>query len=90
VPNKATKAFRDTVQRLLEDNSENVSKWLQSVADGDPENGVKPDPGKALDLVSKLAEYAAPKLSRSELVGDEKNPLAHKVVFEVIDPKDAK
>lgn len=66
-PNKVTKSFRETIQRLLEDNSENVSKWLESVA--------QDDPSKALDLVSKLAEYAAPKLARTELVGDDKAPL---------------
>ena len=32
VPNKATTAFRETIQRLLESNSENVSLWLKQVA----------------------------------------------------------
>lgn len=85
VPNKATKAFRETIQALLDDNAQNVSAWLQSVAEGDPENGVKPDPGKALDLMSKLAEYAAPKLSRTEVVGDSDSPLAHKVEIAIVD-----
>jgi hypothetical protein len=67
VPNKVTTAFRETIQKLLEDNSENVGKWLKSVA--------KDDPSKALDLVSKLAEYAAPKLARTELVGDADAPI---------------
>lgn len=61
IPNKATRAFRDTVNRLLEDNSENVSQWLSEVA--------SEDPAKALDLIAKLAEYAAPKLSRQEVSG---------------------
>lgn len=66
--NKATREFRETVTRLLEDNSENVGKWLLAVADGggDPD---KADPGKALDLLAKLAEFAAPKLNRTEHVG---------------------
>lgn len=75
VPNKATKAFRETVQALLEQNSENVSKWLSAVAAGDPDRDVKPDPGKALDLLAKLAEFAAPKLSRTEVAGDPDKPL---------------
>ena len=50
---------------LLEQNSENVGRWLTLVAEGDGTDG-KPDPAKALDLLSKLAEFAAPKLSRSE------------------------
>lgn len=67
LPNKATTEFRATVQKLLDDNRENVGRWLSMVADGDGEN--KPDPGKALDLLSKLAEFAAPKLARTEITG---------------------
>lgn len=67
VPNKATTAFRETITRLLEDNSENVSLWLSQVA--------ADDPAKALDLMSKLAEYAAPKLARVEHTGDEGGPM---------------
>lgn len=85
VPNKATKAFRETVQALLEQNSENVSKWLSAVAAGDQDRDVKPDPGKALDLLAKLAEFAAPKLSRSEVVGDANAPMAHRIEFAIID-----
>jgi len=65
--NKVTKSFRETIQRVLDANHDNVSKWLETVA--------AEDPGKALDLVAKLAEYAAPKLARTELVGDDKAPL---------------
>jgi len=65
-PNKTTKEFRETVRLLLEQNSENVGRWLTLVAEGDGTDGGKPDPAKALDLLSKLAEFAAPKLSRSE------------------------
>ena len=67
VPNKATVEFRETITKLLSDNADNVAVWLQSVAEGDVEGGVKPDPGKALDLMAKLAEYAAPKLNRTEV-----------------------
>jgi hypothetical protein len=67
IPNKATRAFRDTVNRLLEDNSENVSQWLSEVA--------SEDPAKALDLLAKLAEFAAPKLARTEIAGDQEKPL---------------
>lgn len=66
VPNKVNAEFRETVRKLLEDNSENVGRWLALVAEGDGTEGSKPDPAKALDLVAKLAEYAAPKLSRLE------------------------
>jgi hypothetical protein len=71
-PNKVTKQFRDTIQQLLENNSENVELWLTQVAVGDEDN--KPDPKGALDMLAKLAEFAAPKLARTEVVGDEKQP----------------
>lgn len=60
-PNKATREFRETIQRLLDDNQENIASWLERVA--------AEDPGKALDLLGKLAEFAAPKLSRTEVTG---------------------
>lgn len=71
--NKATKAFRETINDLLEANSENVAKWLQQVANGVGDK--EPAPEKALDLLAKLAEYAAPKLARTEIAGDPEKPL---------------
>jgi hypothetical protein len=56
--NKTTITFRETVTKLLEDNSKNVGVWLERVS--------QDDPAKALDLLAKLAEYAAPKLSKVE------------------------
>lgn len=67
-PNKATVEFRQTVTALLEKNAANVDLWLQRVAEG--EGDVKPDPAKALDLLARLAEYAAPKLNRTEHTGE--------------------
>ena len=69
VPNRSTIEFRETISALLSDNSENVQKWLKEVADGNEDR--KPDPYRALDLLAKLAEYAAPKLSRTEMTGPE-------------------
>ena len=59
--NKVTAEFRDVISSLLEANRDNYKTWLADVAQNDP--------GKALDLVSKLAEYAAPKLARMEHTG---------------------
>ena len=73
--NKATKAFRDTVNDLLAKNSENVDRWLTQVAEGQPEYEIKPAPEKALTILAQLAEYAAPKLSRAEHVGEGGGPL---------------
>ncbi len=74
MPNRVTVEFRETVKALLEDNAQNVSLWLSHVATGggDPD---KADPAKALDLLAKLAEYAAPKLARTEVVGDATAPV---------------
>lgn len=72
-PNKATTEFRQTITSLLEKNAAKVDLWLQQVADGHGDN--KPDPAKALDLLAKLAEFGAPKLSRSELSGPDGGPI---------------
>lgn len=74
-PNKATVEFRETVTRLLSDNAANVAVWLAQVADGHGDS--KADPGRALDLMAKLAEYAAPKLNRTEHTGAGGGPVDH-------------
>lgn len=79
VPNKCTAEFRETVRKLLEDNSENVARWLSIVAEGGGSDGAKPDPAKALNLICKLAEYAAPKLNRTEHTGPNGGPVEHRV-----------
>lgn len=73
--NKATKTFRETVSRLLEDNAENVSKWLLEVAEGNPDKDIRPDPKGALTLLAQMAEYATPKLNRTEMTGDGGGPV---------------
>lgn len=75
-PNKSTQTFRDTISKLLEDNSQNVGVWLERVAEHDP--------GKALDLMAKLAEYAAPKLSKVEVSGDVE--ITHGYAFQIERP----
>ena len=73
--NKATKTFRETVSRLLEDNAENVSKWLLEVAEGNPDKDIRPDPKGALTLLAQMAEYATPKLNRTEVTGEDGGPV---------------
>jgi hypothetical protein len=86
VPNRATTEFRDTIRALLEDNRENVSRWLHEIADGDVEQERKPDPYKALDMLAKLAEYAAPKLSRTEVTGQDGGPVSQSVEVLFVSP----
>ena len=83
-PNKVTVEFRDTVRKLLEDNSANVGLWLEQVATGG--SGGDPDPAKALDLLVKLAEFAAPKLSRAEVTGKDGEPVQQRVMVEFVKP----
>ena len=82
-PNKVNREFRETIRKLLDDNADNVGRWLQQVAEGEGET--KPDPAKALDLLAKLAEFAAPKLGRVEHVGDGGGPVLNEIVIKVVD-----
>lgn len=83
-PNRATREFRETVNLLLSENAENIGVWLDSVAEGDPAAGRAPDPARALDLLIKLAEFAAPKLARVEHLdpqGQNMQPTAIQIEF---------
>lgn len=80
VPNKSTEAVRTAIAMLLERNSEKMDEWLQLVAYGDSEMGIKPAPDKALDIMQKMAEYHIPKLARTEVTGADNGPLTIKVV----------
>ena len=82
-PNKATKEFRETITKLLDDNAENVGTWITQVAEGHGEN--KADPAKALDLLAKLAEFAAPKLGRVEHTGKDGGPMETITRIELVD-----
>jgi hypothetical protein len=74
IPNKSTAIVREAIATLLERNSEKMDEWLQLVAYGDSELGVKPQPDKALDIMQKMAEYHIPKLSRTEVTGEDGGP----------------
>jgi len=87
-PNKVNAEFRQTVTALLENNAANVNVWLQQVANG--HGDTKPDPAKALGLLAQLAEFAAPKLSRTEVRGaneDGSHTLRHKIEIVPVKPK---
>lgn len=79
-PNKATVEFRETVRLLLEDNREKVGIWLKQVAEGLPAHEIKPNPAKALDCLAGLAEYASPKLARTEHTGKDGAVLSVEIV----------
>jgi len=85
-PNKVTTEFRETITKLLESNADNFAVWVQQVAEGHGET--KADPGKAIDLLAKLAEYAAPKLGRIEHTGEGGGPVLNEIVIKVVDAAD--
>ena len=64
-PNLVTREFCETVNALLTDNA-HISIWVDAVAEGDPAIGRPPDSAGALNLLIRLAEFAAPKLARVE------------------------
>jgi hypothetical protein len=68
-PNKTTIEFKQAVNNLLEFATPQMVEWLSRVAEADP--------SKALDHIGKLAEYAHPKLNRTELAGDKDAPVQH-------------
>ena len=57
-PNKNTNTIREAFTKLVEDNLENMTTWLNKVA--------KDSPKEALDIINKMAEYTTPKLARVE------------------------
>ncbi len=59
--NKVTKITREVIQDVVDGNSANLEKWLESVG--------QDDPAKAIELYLKMAEYIIPKLSRTEHSG---------------------
>jgi hypothetical protein len=62
IPNKTTIEFKHAVNNLLNYAAPKMVAWLEKIAETDP--------ARALDLMSKLAEYAHPKLARSEVAFD--------------------
>ena len=62
--NKATKDIKEAYRKLIEDNLDNLTAWLETIAAKDPE--------KAIKIIADLSEYIIPKLARTDLTsGDE-------------------
>jgi hypothetical protein len=57
-PNKVTADVRQAFAELLEGATPKLEKWLDRVA--------KKSPARALDIVTRMAEYHIPKLAKSE------------------------
>ena len=80
VPNKVTTEARELVKNILDANLPKIQEWLESTANGIRDENDKyivyPNPAKACDIVQNLIEYTVPKLARTEMVGDAKQPMA--------------
>jgi predicted transcriptional regulator len=77
--NKTTVEFKEAVTNLMTLMSPRMAEWLERIAATDPKG--------ALDTMSKLAEYAYPKLARSELVGkDGKDLIPESVQINLVRP----
>jgi hypothetical protein len=52
-----------------------ATKTFTEVAEGSVEKELKADPKAALTLLAQMAEYATPKLNRTEVTGDGGGPV---------------
>lgn len=66
-PNKVSLSFREAVVALIE--GQDLPALLEEVS-----------PEKRLEVICKLAEYAFPKLGRTEVVGEGGGPLVVEVI----------
>jgi len=71
-PNKATKAAREAIARLVDGNAERMQEWLDRIAE---EEG----PLAAWRCMADVIEYHVPKLSRTELTGSDGRTLAEEL-----------
>ena len=72
--NKNTAAIKEAYQNLLEDNLDNMNRWLAIIADKDPRG--------AVELMLKLSEYILPKLARTEVTGNDGEDLFKNITFQ--------
>jgi hypothetical protein len=61
-PNKVTKNIREKFEEIIEKKSIKISNWLDKVADEDP--------AKAIELITRMAEYVVPKLNKVGIEGE--------------------
>ena len=74
-PNKATQTAREAIALFVDGNAHRLTGWLDQVANGDPENDIKPNPVKAFEMFQSVVEYHVPKLARTEVSGKDGGPV---------------
>jgi hypothetical protein len=69
-PSKTTLQAREAIAKLADGNVDRLQGWLDEIA-ADEKQG----PAVAFKLFMDVLEYHVPKLARTELAGDPKNPV---------------
>ena len=72
-PNKSTAAVREAIAKMAEMNAPRFAMWLDEVAQKSPE--------KACDIYLRAIEYHIPKLARTEVTGQDGQPVALQVTW---------
>ena len=72
-PNKSTAAAREAIAKMAELNAPRFAIWLDEVAQKSPE--------KACDIYLRAIEYHIPKLARTEVTGQDGQPVALQVTW---------
>ena len=75
IPNKSTQAAREAIAMFVDGNAHRLTEWLDTVAYGDPDQDIKPNPAKAFELFQSVVEYHVPKLARTEVTGADQGPV---------------
>ena len=75
IPNKSTQAAREAIALFDDGNAHRLTEWLDTVANGDPDHDIKPNPAKAFELFQSVVEYHVPKLARTEVTGADQGPV---------------
>lgn len=79
VPNKATKDVRTAIALVAQNKADDLERWLDQTAEGIKATGkdgqptddylVKPDPGRAAQILLSTIEFHIPRLARAEITG---------------------
>lgn len=75
--NKTTRDIKEAYRMLIENNLDNMTLWLETIANKNPE--------RAIHIISELSEYVIPKLARTELTGEDGNEIKVKTTIKFSD-----
>ena len=81
-PNKTTQQAREAIALFVDGNAHRLAEWLDKVADGIPDQDIKPNPAKAFELFQSVVEYHVPKLARTEITGADEGAIEMVIKWE--------